>query len=75
MELEDDTTPETESISPTRVEEEKSTVKEVKVDHNKENPNDGANPNIDNPTKAKEIEKQKHEAIAEEVMVKYITGQ
>jgi hypothetical protein len=32
VELGDDTTPETESISPTRVEEEKSVIEEMEVD-------------------------------------------
>jgi hypothetical protein len=50
VELEDVTTSETESISPTRVEEELSTMEQVQVGPSAENPNDSVNPSSENPT-------------------------
>jgi hypothetical protein len=53
MEVEDATTSETESLSPKRVEEEKSSTEEMEVDQSVgqrqlENPNSGENPNLKN---------------------------
>jgi hypothetical protein len=75
VELEDVTTSETESISPTRIEEEISTTEQVQVGQSMENPNDGANPNPENPAEVEEMDKQKQKVIAEEVLVEDITGQ
>jgi hypothetical protein len=73
LELEDVTTSETKYISPTRIEEEISTIEQVQVGQSMENPNKNTNPSSEHPTEMEEKEKHKQKVITEEVLVEYIT--
>jgi len=45
------------------------------VGQSMKNPNSGANPNLENPAEAEEMEKQKHKVVTEEVLVEDIKDQ
>jgi hypothetical protein len=64
------TTSKSESISPTKIEEDLSTAKQVQVGQSIENPNDNKNPSLENLAEMEEKEKHKKKSITEEVLSK-----
>jgi hypothetical protein len=75
VELEDVTTSETESLSPTRVEEETSIVAQGEMGQSSTNPNETQNPNPETHAKPEEMKGQQQGHDEEEVLVKDITNQ
>jgi hypothetical protein len=75
IELEDVTTSETESLSPTRVEEETSTMTQGEVGKSSRTRNGITNPNPETPAKPDEMKGQQQGHDEEEVLVEDITNQ